>query len=76
VDVDELCDRAYEEAAELGPEPADALENALWATKRHDAAIRLASHTGWNRSLCLEAAYEASAVAQRLLLEASYERKP
>ena len=76
MDEEELCDRAYEEAAELGPEPADPLEHALWAKKRRDAVIRLAWHAGWTRSLCRVAAYEArNAFAQSLLLEASEERK-
>ena len=73
----ELRARAVEEVAELGPEPADPHDRALWAEERRGACVLLAAFAEWDASLCrraeLEPAEWADPVVRGLLLDAAQE---
>jgi hypothetical protein len=69
--------RAREEADELGPEPADPHEYAMWAEERRGAVVLLAGLSDWNPALYREAALisaEWAPAVAHLLLDAAQER--
>ena len=51
MDVSELRERAAEEAAELGPIPADPREREMWAIERRGAVVLLAGLADWDAAL-------------------------
>ena len=59
--ADELRARAGEEAAELGPEPADPRDREMWAAERHGAVVLLASLAEWDVALLRRAAMQTAA---------------
>jgi len=54
--VSKLRERAKEEAAELGPVPANPREHGIWVEERRGATVLLASLADWNRQLLRSAA--------------------
>jgi len=56
MDVHELRERAAEEAAELGPIPADPREREMWALERCGAVVLLAGLADWDAALFKRAA--------------------
>jgi len=72
----ELRSRAEQEANELGPEPSDANEHALWLEERRGAIELLAGLGDWDSALLRRAALQVAsewvdASASRLLLDAA-----
>lgn len=75
MNAEALRKRARIEADELGPEPADPHDHALWAEERRGAVVLLAALADWRASVCREAALlaEWDPFVQHLLLDAAQE---
>ena len=56
MDAIELRERAKQEAAELGPVPANPREHEIWVEERRGAIVLLAGLADWNRQLLRSAA--------------------
>ena len=71
----ELREQAKQEAAELGPVPANPREHELWVEERRGAIVLLAGLADWNRQLLRSAATGewVSITARDLLLAAMNE---
>jgi hypothetical protein len=72
----ELRSRAEQEADELGPEPIDPSEHALWLEERRGAVDLLAGLGDWDRALLRRAALEVASEwsdsrVRELLLDAA-----
>lgn len=72
----ELRTRAQREVEELGPEPEDPLDLAMWVEERRGAAALLAALAGWDGALLHRSAFEiadewSDQVVVRLLLDAA-----
>jgi hypothetical protein len=72
----ELRGQAQQEADELGPEPLDSRERALWHEERRGALILLSALADYNSALLRRAALAlaedlSDPVARALLLEAA-----
>jgi len=75
MDVIEFRTRAKQEAAELGPVPANPREHGIWVEERRGATVLLAGLADWNRQLLRSAATGewVSITARDLLLAAMNE---
>jgi hypothetical protein len=76
VEPSDLRERAREEAIELGPEPVDRHERALWSEERRGALILLSALADYDPVLLRRAALAvaedlADPLARTLLLEAA-----
>ena len=73
-----LRERAAEEAAELGPVPADPREREMWAIERRGAVVLLAGLADWDAGVAQRAALGVASEwtnrrASELLMDAAQE---
>jgi len=77
MDVIELRERAKQEAAELGPVPANPRDHEIWIEERRGAIVLLAGLADWNLQLLPSAATgEWMPIAARDLLLAAMNECP